>query len=200
MIKKSVYELLEANYKDQASWAVWAQVGVTPKSNTGDMSVFESPDLLNILHDNYVLVALNASEHAERKDGYKGSWRMFHSDDDGRQQDFKMRFAFKDTPLWGSYMTDIIKDHPEKNSDQVIKHIQKNPDVLKKNVEELKKELSILGGSPTLIALGREVENWLKKELSDEFNIVYLPHYSSRVEKVKYREKVLELLQSLESQ
>jgi len=199
MITKNVYEQLEENYKDQASWAVWAPVGESPKSNTGDMSVFEDPNILNILHNNYVLVALNASEHAERKDSYTGSWRMFHSDDDGRQQDYKMRFAFKDTPIWGSYMTDIIKDHPDKSSEQVIKHVQNNPNVLQENIKELKKELSILGGKPTLIALGRKVETWLRKELGDEFNIVYLAHYSNYIGEVKYREKTLELLEELEA-
>src|SRR5690625_640649 len=112
---------------------------------------------------------------------------MFHTDDDERQQDVKMRFEFKDTPIWGSYMTDIIKNHHDKSSDQVIKHVQKNPNVLKENIKEFKKELSILGGNPTLIALGRNVENWLRKELGDEFNIVYLAHYSNYIGEVKYR-------------
>src|SRR5699024_7650462 len=129
-----------------------------------------------------------------RNDGYTGSWRMFHSDDDKRQQDYKMRFAFKDTPIWGSYMTDIIKSHPDKDSTQVKKHVKENPDVLKENVEVLKKELSILGGNPTLIALGRDVERWLKKELGNEFNIADLTHYSHFISQDSLREEVLELL------
>ena len=33
----------------------------------------------------------------------------FHSPNH-RALDFKLRFSFKKTPLWGGYMTDIIKD------------------------------------------------------------------------------------------
>lgn len=200
MMNKKVYQALEAKYKDLASWAVWADVGETVKSNTGDMSIFQEADILNQLHGNFVIIAMNASEHAERKDKYEGSWRMFHSDDNSRQQDFKMRYAFKDTALWGSYMTDLIKNHPDKDSSQVIQHIKNNPDVLEENIGFLKDELQILGGNPVLIALGGEVEKWLRKGLDDTYKLVKLTHYSHLISKENYREEALSLLKSVNEQ
>lgn len=198
MMNKNVYEQLEAKYKDVASWAIWAEVVDTVKSGTGDMSVFQDPNILEKLHGNFVIIAMNASEHAERKDQYEGSWRMFHSDDNRRQQDFKMRYAFKDTVLWGSYMTDLIKNHPDKNSDQVIEHIKQNPHVLEENIGFLKDELNILGGNPVLIALGNNVDEWLRKGLDDSYTIVKLPHYSAQqINKENYRKATIKLLESL---
>ena len=112
MISQKVYDELNKRYSDVASWAVWSPVGEKHKSNTGDMTVFDNKDLLSVLKADVVFVGLNASVHEEREDGYTGSWRMFHSDDNKRQRDFKLRFALKDTPYWGSYMTDIVNNSP----------------------------------------------------------------------------------------
>lgn len=161
------------------------------------MSIFQDENILDLLHGNYVIIAMNASEHSERKDKYEGSWRMFHSDDNRRQQDFKMRYAFKDTPLWGSYMTDLIKNHPDKNSAEVIKHIKENPDVLTENIGFLKDELNILGGDPILIALGNDVEKWLRKGLDDTYKIVKITHYAHFISKEDLREEALTLLEDI---
>lgn len=195
MIDKKVYDKLEEEYKDVASWAVWTPIDVLPTSNTGDMTVFDKPDLLDIIHNDYVLVALNASEHAERKDGYTGPWRMFHSDDNRRQLDFKLRYAIVDTPFEGAYMTDIIKNHRDKNSDQVLKHCRENPQTLVDNLEVFREELETLGGKPVIVAIGGDTYNILSKSnLKEDYEISMINHYSAQnVKKERIREQVLEI-------
>lgn len=199
MIDKKVYDKLKEGYKDVASWAVWSPVDegekARPTSNTGDMTVFDKPDLLNVIHNDYVLVALNASVHADRKDGFTGPWRMFHSDDNRRQKDFKLRYAVVDTPLEGAYMTDVIKNHPNKNSGQVVAYCKENPQTIVDNIKVLKEELEILGGKPVLVGMGQAVYDYLSESsLKDDYEIVMINHYSyTAVTKDMLREQVLKL-------
>lgn len=95
-----------------ASWAVWADEGVNPKDNIDDLSVLNpdtNPSLLKELHGNAILLGLNISRRIEHPLG------NFH-DPRPMATDFKIRYALKNTPYWGSYMTDIIKDFEEKAS------------------------------------------------------------------------------------
>lgn len=193
MINQETYNDLEEKYKDVASWAIWSPEGDTPTSNTGDMTVFDNPDLLNLLHSDFVFIALNASVHAERKDGYTGSWRMFHSDDNRRQKDFKLRYAVVGTPYEGSYMTDLIKNHPDKNSNEVQKYCRNNPQTVVDNIEVLKEELKILGGKPVLVAMGKIVYEYLKENcIGENYEIVAIDHYSfAGTSKQELREQLL---------
>ena len=47
------------------------------------------------------------------------SFSNFHSSS-STAQDYKIRYALKDTKFWGSYMTDIIKNFPEKHSNLML--------------------------------------------------------------------------------
>jgi hypothetical protein len=44
-----------------ASWAVWADAGDTPKSNMGDLGIFDDPKILSDLNVNVLFVGLNVS-------------------------------------------------------------------------------------------------------------------------------------------
>ena len=61
LITKEQFEFTKSKYGLQASWAVWADEGDTPKSNMGDLSIFERDETLSKLNPNIVLVALNVS-------------------------------------------------------------------------------------------------------------------------------------------
>mgnify|MGYP001197965609 CR=1 FL=1 len=99
------------------------------------------------------------------------SWGNFHSSW-GRAQDYKIRHAVRDTPLWGAYMTDIIKDHPELVAANVQAYLAQNPDVERKHVQNFKQELKDIGAEkPKLIAFGNVVHNILTTNLSDEFEV-----------------------------
>ena len=51
MIFPEKFKFIKDKYQYQASWAVWAEEGETPKSNVGDLSVLDpdiNKNLLNI--------------------------------------------------------------------------------------------------------------------------------------------------------
>ncbi|MDP6484140.1 MAG: hypothetical protein QGH70_09895, partial [Nitrospinota bacterium] len=68
----------------------------------GDISFLDDPndDILAMLDPNTVLVGLNISGTIERPFG------NFHSDN-SKAQDYKLRYALRDTRFWGGYLTDI---------------------------------------------------------------------------------------------
>jgi len=106
-------------------------------------------------------------------------------------QDYKTRFALKDTELWGGYMTDIIKDYPELHGQKVMNFLRDNPDVEKKNIEIFREELKDLGTENRLIiAFGGNVYRILKRNLQNEFNIFRVTHYAHQISKEKYRKHV----------
>lgn len=203
MITKEIYDALEKRFGQTSSWGLYTKHSkgqdengkdIRPTADTGDMSVFDIPDLPNHLTRMAVFVGLNLSVHNNRKDGYTGPWWNFHSDDDSKQKDFKLRYALKDTPYAGSYMTDVIKNHPNKSSSEVVAYIRKHPEVLTENINILREELSILGGNPVLIALGRDVERYLNEHLGNEYTIIYVTHYSDAISKENFSAELKEKL------
>ena len=182
------FEFIKSKYQYWSSWAVWAEEGDTPKSNVGDLSVFDlkrNPKLLEILNPNIVLVALNISRGDITK-----PFANFH-DSRPEATDFKIRYATKDTILWGAYMTDIIKDFEEKVSGKVQSFLKDNRDFEKENVKFFLNELSEVGAiNPTLIAFGNVAFDILKRNLKEKFNIFKIPHYAAYSGKEKYREQV----------
>ncbi|MBQ7133830.1 MAG: hypothetical protein IJO20_04975 [Ruminococcus sp.] len=193
MISKESYDKLKKYYWDVASWTIWLSPNGKPKSRMGDMSVFDDPDLLNKLNNRFVFVGLNGSG---KHDDYLQSdlpWFNFHSSLPSGN-DYKLRYALMDTPLWGSYITDIIKYHPEVDSKKVKEYVRSHPDVLKKNIESFKKELEFLGGNPIVVALGDDSYNFIVKNLTGAYQVVKVKHYSSRISKEDYRDNVLSVL------
>ena len=61
MIKKNIYEEMKKKYGKVASWAIWAEVGATPKSNVGDLTLLELPEIYKFLNPDYVFIGLNVS-------------------------------------------------------------------------------------------------------------------------------------------
>ena len=155
-----------------------------PTSKIGNVSFFKSPtkELLSILNPNIILVGLNVSKDVN------GLFQNWHSTSTSAK-DYKLRYALLNTPLWGSYMTDIIKKYPEMDSKKVTSYLKKNPDVEKENIEEFKKELNMLGSvNPILIAQGNETYNILKRNIKDtSFTILKVTHYSAHISKEKLR-------------
>ena len=187
MITREKFDFIKEKYNQQASWAVWAKQGDTPTSNMGDMSVLD-PDrnktLLSELNPHVVLVALNFSIDIKHK-----SWENFHKYRP-HATDFKTRYALRDTPLWGAYMTDILKDYPEKDSQKVNAHLKKHPELEQQNITRFRQEITDIGATnPLLVAFGDIVYDILKRNLMD-FKIVKIPHYAHHISKEKYREQV----------
>jgi hypothetical protein len=191
MLSQSHYERIRAKHGEYASWAVWADSTGKPKSNMGVMSQFERPDILDQLKNNVIMVALNFSRNINPVPLIN-----FH-DANPRANDYKIRFAFKGTPYWGAYMTDVIKRHVEVDSTQVMNYLKSHPEVVAKNLEILREEFADLGAErPLILAFGNDTHRLLKTNLKphEYSNLIRLTHYSHQISKEKFREEAFERL------
>ncbi|MFX1592199.1 MAG: hypothetical protein ACFFCL_05850 [Promethearchaeota archaeon] len=173
------------------SWAIWAYEDDKPKSNIGDMTVLDpdiNKNLLSQLNHNVVLVGLNISRYIEIP------FANFHNKRSG-SNDFKIRFAFRGTPYWGGYMTDIIKDFEQKISGKVISYLRHNKHFERENLKIFLQELADIGANnPTLIAFGNDAYNILYRNLSNKFKIFKVPHYAIYISKEEYKKQVTRIL------
>tara|TARA_B100001123_G_C14879723_1_gene855474 strand:- start:173 stop:760 length:588 start_codon:yes stop_codon:yes gene_type:complete len=184
------YNFIKKKYGKHASWAVWAEEADKPKSNMGDLSVFDDENILQELNPNIVLVALNFSFSGVVQEDFSN----FHSSNP-RAQDYKTRYAVKNTPFWGAYMTDIIKDYAEKESNKVTTDLRNNPSMVTDNIISFEQELEDIGSNdPLLICFGVDAFNILKKNLGEKYNIRKVSHYSHFINKKDLRDEFLKLL------
>ena len=198
-VSKEKFEVIKNKWGQYASWAIWenTQPGDRVKARIGDLDIFKPTDeLLNTLRTDIVLVALNAAD----RDIPEVAFSPFH-DSSSHAMDYKMRYAFKDTSLWGSYITDIFHNLRETDSSKVNKFLAINPAYTASQIERFTEELEDIAGSnnkPILIALGRKVKELLDMYVADKYVVYELPHYSfSGLNKEKYREKTLKLLKEI---
>ena len=185
MIEKTTFNLVKAKYGYLSSWAVWAAEEGLPKSNVGDLSVFEDPSTPNVLNPEVILMGLNIS-----RGSIKTPLANFH-DSSSRATDFKIRYALRGTPFWGAYMTDIIKNYVEIDSAKIPIYLKDNPEVERENIDYFMGELKDLGvNNPTIVCFGGEAHKIVSRNLKDEFQILKIPHYATYMSKETYREKV----------
>ena len=91
-------------------------------------------------------------------------------------------------------MTDLIKNYPMLKSENVIKYIRDNPEVIKKSIDELEEELYFIGSKkPIVFAFGSQVYDFLNQYLDKEYysNLIKITHYSHYISKEKYKEEML---------
>lgn len=188
MIDQKKFEFIKEKYGYWASWAVWADEGLTPKSNIGDLSVFELPNIWTSLNPNIVLVGLNISRGSIR-----APFANFH-DLKPQATDYKIRYALKNSPFWGGYMTDIIKDFDQKSSQKVVSYLKSNKKFEDDNVKIFRDELRDIGATnPTLVAFGKDTYSILIKNFINQYPILKVSHYANYSSKENYREEVREL-------
>jgi hypothetical protein len=147
MITVEHFESIKKKHGGYASWAVWAEATERPKSNIGNMSIFDlgsNPDLTQVLKNTVVMVGLNISRSLSEP------FRNFH-DSNPRANDFKIRYAFQNTEYYGAYMTDIIKDLEMINSNDVLKHLKADPALIRTNVSRFREELRDLNAREPII-------------------------------------------------
>lgn len=198
MITKEQFLELKEKYGFYSSFTIWK----SPK-DVSDISMFESDEVLAVLNDNYVFVALNPASNQQNEDKEIIAFRNFHSKD-SRQKDFKLCYALQNTKFWGSYITDLFKSFPETNSQLLKKQLKDNPIKAKNDIDRLKQEIEIINMNKkdvVLIALSRDTEGYLKKYFGNEYAIAYATHYSHRYDGCSkpeiYRNKVLEQLKDI---
>ncbi|MBR4791372.1 MAG: hypothetical protein IK024_10815 [Treponema sp.] len=192
-MKKELFDKIKKEYGKYASWAVFAEETDKPKSNMGDISILEpdnNPELLKILKTNVIMVGLNFSHEVGDQNSFV--FKNFH-DSSRYAQDYKIRYAFRNTEYYGAYMTDIIKNYPQKDSNKVAKVL--TPDKISENIEIFKNELKCIETkNPTILCFGKQVYDILSKNLRKEYykELIQITHYSYRIGKEKYKEVVLD--------
>ena len=185
MLSLEKYNEIKKRYGKSASWAIWAEEGSTPKSNISDLSIFNDDGVIKQLNPKYVFVGLNPSVQDIDKD----TWHNFHSKDTKRQNDYKLRYALKNTKFWGAYLTDLVSDVEETNSNKVS--------VSAGNIKKFKEEIDLLGTKPILIAMGDKVYKALIRYFKDDYTIVGIKHFSCYISKEVYRKTVLKQLMNI---
>ena len=111
-----------------------------------------------------------------------------------RANDFKIRYAFRDTEFYGAYMTDVIKNLEMKDSHDVKAHLKWNTHIVHENISMLREELSDLNtNKPILLAFGVDTYNLLNNNLrKNEYSkLIKLTHYSHQISKENYMKEVL---------
>ncbi|MBM4165662.1 MAG: hypothetical protein FJ218_01870 [Ignavibacteria bacterium] len=195
MIQRSHYLEIANKCGHFASWAIWANEGKTPKSNIGDLKIFDldlNPNILVQINPNIIMVGLNISRKIENTFG------NFH-DSKPQSQDYKIRYAFKNTGLYGAYMTDIIKDFEQIISGTVHSFLKLNRDFEEHNVAIFEQELLDLNPTnPILIAFGSISYNILLRNFKTKYQIIKIPHYSMRIGKENYRSEVEKIIRQTE--
>ena len=190
------FNFIKKKYGRFGSWSIWGEEGENAKSNMGDLNVLDpqqNPDVLSVLKPDIVFVGLNTSRDITEYEPFSNFHPNYSS-----AQDYKTRFALKNTELWGGYMTDIIKDYPELHGQKVMNFLKDNPDVEKKNTESFQEELKDLGTkNRMIITFGGNVFKILKKNLQNEFNIFRVTHYSHFINKQKYRNEFKSLIKNM---
>ena len=190
-MNKLDFDKLKSRFGYCGSWAIWSKASDTPKSNVGDLSLLNldlNKNLLNQINPNIVFVALNFSRETTKED-----FANFH-DPRSMSQDYKIRYALQDSKLWGGYMTDIIKDYPEKSSNKMMSYLKKDSTIEKDNCKLFLEEMDLLKtNNPKIIAFGNDAYLILTRNFKDKFNIIKVPHYANYISKEKYRELVLTL-------
>ena len=187
-----IFNNIKNKYGECGSWAIWGNEKNTPKSNIGDLSVLDpklNKELLTQLKPKYVFVGLNFSTIENVT-----PLSNFHSSS-SNAQDYKIRYALKNTKYWGSYMTDIIKNFEEKHSNLMMEALNKDRDLEIKNINIFLQELETLNViNKQIIAFGGDSYKILKRNLGDKFNIQKITHYAHFINKENYRKELLNLI------
>ena len=201
MLDRKIYNLMKENYGKDASWAVWDEQLDKPKSNMGNMEwVEDEGKLCRILNPKVVFVGLNKSKRQNKDSKDENSiakipWKNFHSGNSCGHS-YKLRYALKDTPFWGAYMTDLIKEIEETDSKKIVSMLKKDKALLKRNLKNFEREISHLGGNPVVVALGSAAYDILQR-FNGKYKIMHLPHYSyTRINKEQYRDEVRNTLKT----
>ena len=188
MITREKFDFIKDKYGYYSSRAIWSDENEKPKSNIGDLSILDpdlNSDLLSQLKTEVILLGLNIS-----RGDIETPFANFH-DKRPEATDFKIRYAFRGSPYWGGYMTDIIKDFDQKISSEVISYLKENRSFEEENIRVFRQELIDIGAvNPTLIAFGNDTFDILNRNFKDSFRILKVPHYANRSNKETYREQV----------
>ena len=101
----------------------------------------------------------------------------------------------KNKPYYGAYMTDIIKDFEQNISGNVISYVDLNKTFETNSIEIFREEIRDLKcNKPQIVAFGNDAHKILSNNLSSEYSIVKIPHYSNYISKENYKKQIDRIL------
>jgi hypothetical protein len=188
---KSTFEQIKAKHGAYASWAVWAEPDEAPKSNIADLTVLDparNPSLLDILRNDVVMLGR----------GFSGPvpalpFTNFH-DPNPRGQDYKIRYAFSNSPYYGAYMTNLIKGVVARESGDLRELLKSDPSLVAKSIGRLLGEFDDLDSpEPLVIAFGSDTYALAAQHIPSHRRglLVRVTSYGQYISKEDYRKRVL---------
>lgn len=205
MSNKEIIKRLKHNGLDKyGSWAVYGEKAMTDASNHGTVHVRDVgfPDDLTMdelakkINPQYMFVALNVSKEVADKNM---PWHNFHYIGDkpkdkksknGNSKDGNILKIITGTNYFGAYMTDIIKDLPERKGVDVLKRVagpnrtSTDIDALKGSLRKFNMELDITKPK-NIIIFGKDAFEVFKMAVQDDLlnvssvaYVVETDHYS----------------------
>lgn len=188
-MEKELYKTLKNKYGKFSSFAIWAEAIHGEKSNIGNLEIFQE-DLYEPLHTRFIIVDFgNSPSFDRRRDHQQKDWMNFHSDLP-RQNEYKLRYAFKDTPLWGSFMIPLFNEY---NTLSLQRKVKEDTDFVESNLQRVKEQLSYFE-QPVLIALGGNVYKYLRSYFGNQYKIVVIKHPSFQIKLEEYKAEILKKL------
>jgi hypothetical protein len=95
-------------------------------------------------------------------------------------------------------MTDIVKGVPSPDSNAVKRFLREHPAEVRTNVDRFLRELSDLGAPRVIVAFGRDVQDFVRRNVPPHAydRVVPIAHWAARAynSDVDYRRHVLERL------
>lgn len=163
MYSTDEYKKFKFKYGSYASWAIW-------DDNLSDPSIIDKN--ISHLHSKFVLLGLNISGPLDNK-----PWLNFHK---GPSNVRKLKYACLDNILWGSYITDLFKDIPQKDSSELKKILTK--DLIEENVNRFNEEMRAIkiSENSTFIIFGNAASYYFNKYFRKGLknSVIYHYHYS----------------------
>lgn len=233
-MKYEVFQQVREAYGTCASWAVWDQgacerLRYQPDPRVPSFFLNRAVKRLNAVNSqadldglgweldpHVVLVALNFAERTgEVRDVVSRlNFHAFH-EETTVTSDQRLRDACCGTPLWGGYITDLVKMHrgvvqPVRNSSAAeVARLLRSSEFRRDQINGLVAELQLLGCSdPLIVSLGNDVHRVLSslsvtdrlKEICGQgTRVVKVTHYS-RATGIRFSDYVHRVYQELANQ
>lgn len=179
MIDKDIYNKLKRKFGKNSSWTIWDEPengDWKSKSNIDGLNCFKNENnLIEKLYPNYIFVGYNPANHNDKGEDIK-IWSNFHSDNKRKSQDYKLRYALKDTKYLGSFITDVYPKIIETDSTKVSNKVSES--MTNESIEDLMYARKLLGDKAIIIAIGKDSYNVLKNNLPKDIKLVKITHYS----------------------
>ncbi|HHH54691.1 MAG TPA: hypothetical protein ENK91_13600 [Bacteroidetes bacterium] len=178
---KTIFGNIKSKYGKVASWAVWKspdKENLASNMEVDDLfDLSKNPQILDQLQNNIVMVGYNFSIPTDNFPNFHNfhSYRGANINQTTLRNASKIRYAFNETPYWGAYMTDIVKNYVESKSENVaLSNLSEHFRVFR---EEL---ITLQANKPLIIAFGSKVYSLLKKHLKQEeySRLIGVTHYA----------------------